>query len=269
MKFRNCLYSVSAGYGNIVPKTVQGRLFCVVYALIGIPGTCLTLKAIGDKITELFTELITTFEKRLLKRPHPQNVQMKVALTTIFLTVVFLLPLMALVVKVRHEEWTYIECFYFTFITLSTIGFGDYLPQFKRDADYILVLLAFVGLAFVSSIFCSMNNVLEQYGVSARVVRSLREKNAKNADKSTNEKSLDDDHALLEAKGKLACNSNGLMDTTSNNNTEDLQNNLKVIDENIDLDVPLSGFGRNSFTEGPIMENRKRESSISLGMFTC
>ena len=28
-----------AGYGNIVPKTVQGRLFCVLYPLIGIPGT--------------------------------------------------------------------------------------------------------------------------------------------------------------------------------------------------------------------------------------
>ena len=39
---------VSAGYGNIVPKTVQGRLFCVLYALIGIRGTCLTLKAVGD-----------------------------------------------------------------------------------------------------------------------------------------------------------------------------------------------------------------------------
>ena len=136
-----------------MPKTVLGRLFCVVYALIGIPGTCLTLKSIEDKITDLFTELITIFEKRLLKRPRPQNVELKVALTTIFLTVIFLLPLMALVVKVRHGEWSYIECFYFTFTTLSTIGFGDYLPQFKKDADYILVVLAFVGLAFVSSIF--------------------------------------------------------------------------------------------------------------------
>ena len=71
---------------------------------------------------------------------------------------------------------------------MSTTGFGDYLPQFKNNDDYSLVLLAFVGLAFVSSIFCSMNNVLaEQYGVSGRVVRSLREKNAK---KSSEEKTV-------------------------------------------------------------------------------
>ena len=96
---------------------------------------------------------------------------------------------MALLVHVRHKEWSYIECFYFTFTTLSTIGFGDYLPQFKNNADYSLVLLAFVGLAFVSSIFCSMNNVLaEQYGVSGRIVRSLREKNAKNNNNNNNNK---------------------------------------------------------------------------------
>ena len=255
------------GYGNIVPKTVQGRLFCVLYALIGIPGTCLTLKAIGDKITEIFTELIIIFENRLLKKTRPEKMELKVTLTTIFLTVIFLLPLMALVVKVRHNEWTFIECFYFTFTTLSTIGFGDYLSQFKQDADYILVLLAFVGLAFVSSIFCSMNNVLEQYGVSARIVRSLREKNE---DKSTDEKPLDEKNALLETKETFKCDSSEIVNAASaNNNTVDLPKNLKVIEENTELDLPLSGSGRNSFTEETTMDNRKRGSSISLGMFTC
>ena len=106
--------------------------------------------------------------------------ELKVALTTILVSGLCLLPLMALLVHVRHKEWSYIECFYFTFTTLSTIGFGDYLPKFKNNTDYSLVLLAFVGLAFVSSIFCSINNVLaEQYGVSGRVVRSLCGKNAK------------------------------------------------------------------------------------------
>ena len=111
-----------AGSGNIVPKTLQGRLFCVLYALIGLPWTCLTLKSIGDKITELFINLITNFEKRILKRSHlTQKVELKVALTTTVVTVVCL-------VYFRHKEWSYIECFYFTFTTLSTIGVGNYLP---------------------------------------------------------------------------------------------------------------------------------------------
>ena len=90
----------------------------------------------------------------------------------------------------RETQGSYIECLYFTFTTLSTTGFGDYLPQFKDNADYSLVLLAFVGPAFVLSIFCSMNNVLaEQYGVKGRVVRSMREKNTI-AKKSSEEKTV-------------------------------------------------------------------------------
>ncbi|XP_070576747.1 potassium channel subfamily K member 18-like [Ptychodera flava] len=30
------------------------------------------------------------------------------------------------------EDWTYFECFYFSFITLSTIGFGDYVPEHQK-----------------------------------------------------------------------------------------------------------------------------------------
>ena len=102
----------------------------------------------------------------------------------------------------RETQGSYIECLYFTVTTLSTTGFGDYLPQFKNNADYSLVLLAFVGLAFVLSIFCSMNNVLaEQYGVSGRVVRSLREKNAK---KSSEEKTVMKNE-------QSACNGNEIM----------------------------------------------------------
>ena len=71
-----------AGFSSIVPKTLEGRLFCVLYALIGLPGTCLTLKSTGDKITDLFINLITNFEKHVLERSHlSQKVELKVALT--------------------------------------------------------------------------------------------------------------------------------------------------------------------------------------------
>lgn len=253
-----------SGYGNIVPKTSVGRMFCVVYALFGIPGTCLTLKAVGDKIAELFTRIIINFEKRILKRPHPKKVETKVALTTIVITVFLLLPLMSLIVKVRHDQWSYIECFYLTFITLSTIGFGDYLPHFEKDFDYILVLAAFVGLAFVSSIFCSMNTVLEQYGVSVRVLRSLREKNA--------EKAVEDEgEGVLQSQNNLTCGTNGLQDATSSTKkTEDLQNNLKVIGENRELDMAQLSNRNSLITEEDVkVEYRKRGSSISLGIFRC
>ncbi|EDO37267.1 predicted protein, partial [Nematostella vectensis] len=115
------------GYGNIVPKTFGGRLFCIFYALLGIPGTCLTLKAIGDKISEKLCALIKFLEMRVLKRPRPQHLELKTAVTSIVMAVCVVLPLLASVVYYRKSEWTYFNCLYFTFITLSTIGYGDFL----------------------------------------------------------------------------------------------------------------------------------------------
>ena len=165
-------------------------------------------------------------------------------------------------VYVRHEELSYIKCFQFTFTTLSTIGFADYLPQFRNNADYSLVLLAFVGLAFVSSIFCSMNNVLDQYGVRARVVRSLRKKNAR---KSSKEKSSNNNE-------QLPCNGNEIMtEAYSDGRKGDLNNSLLKTagDSTKQDDVPISGSGRKSFAEETTMKSKQRESSISLGIFTC
>ena len=144
---------------------------------------------------------------------------------------------------------------------MSTIGVGDYLPQFKNNTDYSLVLLAFVGLAFVSSIFCSMNNVLEQYGISARVMRSLREKNAK---KSSEEKSSNNNELL-------PCNGSEIMtEAYSDGKKGDLNNSLlKTGDSTKQDNVPISGSGRNSFVDETTMKSKKRESSITLGIFTC
>ena len=87
---------------------------------------------------------------------------------------------------------------------------------------------------------------------------------------SEDEKSPGDDNALLETKEKLACDSNNLMDATAgNDNAKDLRKSLQVMEENTNGGFPLTSSGRNSFAEGTTGENRKRESSISLGIFTC
>ena len=96
-----------AGYGNIVPITVQGRLFCVLYALIGMPWTCLTRKSIGDKITELFTKLITNrllWETRFEKITSDWKSGAKSYVDIDCVSVVCLLSLMALLHGLRETQ---------------------------------------------------------------------------------------------------------------------------------------------------------------------
>lgn len=164
-----------SGYGNLVPQTFGGRLFCIIYAFIGIPGTCLTLKVIGEAIYDMGANLIKLVEERLLKRRRVLNIELKTVIFNLVLTLIVVLPLCSLIVYAREEKhWTYFECFYFTFITLSTIGYGDYVPYFGDTLDFLLVFVALLGVAFVSSILCSLNNLYEAYGLSNRVVKSIK-----------------------------------------------------------------------------------------------
>lgn len=38
-----------------------------------------------------------------------------------------------LLLLTRRESWTYFESFYFVFITMTTIGFGDFVPVRKQQ----------------------------------------------------------------------------------------------------------------------------------------
>ena len=105
--------------------------------------------------------------------------------------------------------------------------------------------------------------LLKQYGVSARVVRSLYmcEKNAK---KSSEEKPSNNNE-------QLPCNVNEIMaEAYSDGKKGDLNNSLLKTGDSTKQDgVLISGSGRKSFAEETTMRSEKRESSISLGIFTC
>lgn len=48
------------GYGNIVPKTFEGRLFCIIFAIIGIPFTLTVIADYGN----LFANSVSLIAKK-------------------------------------------------------------------------------------------------------------------------------------------------------------------------------------------------------------
>ncbi|KAF4514083.1 UNVERIFIED_CONTAM: hypothetical protein B566_EDAN018970, partial [Ephemera danica] len=67
------------------------------------------------------------------------------------------------------EDWTFFEGFYFCFITMTTIGFGDLVPQ---EPEYMLICTMYilVGLALTSTI---IELVRRQYAQSWRRMKEL------------------------------------------------------------------------------------------------
>uniref|UniRef100_A0A8C9Q3R8 2P domain potassium channel Talk-1 n=1 Tax=Spermophilus dauricus TaxID=99837 RepID=A0A8C9Q3R8_SPEDA len=149
------------GYGNLAPSTEAGQVFCVFYALVGIPLNVVFLNHLG---TGLRAHLATLerWEDQPRRSQTPSSPLLQVLGLALFLIlgtlVVLIFPPMAFS---RVEGWSFGEGFYFAFITLSTIGFGDYVVGTDPSKHYISVyrslaavwiLLGLAWLALVLSL---------------------------------------------------------------------------------------------------------------------
>lgn len=69
------------------------------------------------------TPAISTFEV-----DDEFNLPVSVAFTILLIYIFF-----GATIYSAWEEWTFFESFYFVFISMSTIGFGDFVPQVRFD----------------------------------------------------------------------------------------------------------------------------------------
>ncbi|KAM8777759.1 potassium channel subfamily K member 16 [Rhynchonycteris naso] len=117
------------GYGNLAPSTKAGQVFCVFYALVGIPLNVVFLNHLG---TGLRGHVAT------LERWGDQPRRSQILGLALFLTLGTLIVLVFPPMVFSHVEgWSLGEGFYFAFITLSTIGFGDYVVGTDPSKHYI------------------------------------------------------------------------------------------------------------------------------------
>ncbi|KAM4835758.1 potassium channel subfamily K member 5 [Thomomys bottae] len=140
------------GYGNVAPKTSTGRLFCVFYGLFGVP-LCLTwISALGKFFGGRAKRLGQFLTRRGVSLRKAQ-----ITCTAIFIgwgvLVHLVIPPFVFMVT---EEWKYIEGLYYSFITISTIGFGDFVAGVNPSANYhalyryFVELWIYLGLAWLS-----------------------------------------------------------------------------------------------------------------------
>ncbi|KAL4624256.1 potassium channel subfamily K member 16-like [Arapaima gigas] len=130
------------GYGNLSPSTVSGQVFCVFYALCGIPLNLAFL----NQLSKCLSVYLGRLEWGVLPAGSQKQTR-EVFLVASFLvlgTVLFLILPPVLFSYV--ERWTYGESFYYAFITLSTIGFGDYVVGTDPQKHYICVYRSLAGV---------------------------------------------------------------------------------------------------------------------------
>lgn len=175
------------GYGHIFPVTTWGQIVCIIYALLGIPLTGLTLRSIGNRISEFIAANIKALDRRFYNR-ETEKLEIKTAVVAFgCLLVIIFIPAIGFSLI---EDWAYMEAVYFCFITLTTIGFGDFVPGVQnKHQEYLVVVLEFLnlfymvlGLAVMSGVIVSISGVIEEktknFGVDPlEALRNIRVEN--------------------------------------------------------------------------------------------
>jgi len=144
----------TVGYGHISPGTTNGKIFCILYSLIGIPLLLVFMTQIGDWMAVTFRWLYSRILCRWCRARRrdaelPPGIDRKskglaydevgkerymptdlvMVPITVNLILIFTFIFMGALAFAAWEDWDPIASAYFCFITLTTIGFGDLYPQ--------------------------------------------------------------------------------------------------------------------------------------------
>ncbi|XP_072847583.2 potassium channel subfamily K member 17 [Pogona vitticeps] len=160
-------FSVSAvttiGYGNLSPTTEVAQILCIFFALFGIPLNVILLNRIGQLMLSGVQQCAFHLSEKFHWKRGANVLTRTCALVAGLLLFLLLPPLLFTAI----EGWTYEEGFYYSFITLSTIGFGDYVIGMNPERSYpawyknVVSLWILFGMAWLALIINLCISLLE------------------------------------------------------------------------------------------------------------
>ncbi|KAM5129337.1 potassium channel, subfamily K, member 16-like [Mantella aurantiaca] len=178
------------GYGTIAPRTAGGQMFCVAYALFGIPFNIIVLSQAGKVLSQWCKRFGKILVKRGLKKKRAK------VLTIIFFLVMGIIVFLGIppLIFKYTECWTYREGVYYAFISLSTIGFGDYVVgsgqkcthPFKGYRALVYFWIVF-GLAWLSLLINLLTSLIEdtEKKIAKDLLKKVKQRKEKHQEKAS------------------------------------------------------------------------------------
>jgi len=168
------------GYGTYTPSTEAGRLFCIFYALLGIPCFVIMTTIISEAILNtvrlvIKDSILEGVERGWLKTtPRFSISTLSLATLSVFVTIFVLSWAGAFSI---YNGWSYLDSVYFGIVTVTTIGFGDMVPEGNAlmAAEHVLYMCYFVfGLISMGTLITAVQKKVVEY--QSRHNKKLRSK---------------------------------------------------------------------------------------------
>lgn len=153
---------------------ISKSLICHFFFQVGIPLGLVMFQSIGERLNK-FASVIIRRAKRASGARCTDATEMNLMLATGMLSSIIITTGAA--VFSRYEGWSYFDSFYYCFVTLTTIGFGDYVALQNDQAltqkpGYVALSLVFIlfGLAVVAA---SINLLVLRFMTMSVTLKSI------------------------------------------------------------------------------------------------
>ncbi|VDK84478.1 unnamed protein product [Litomosoides sigmodontis] len=150
----------TVGYGNIVPTTDASKLFCIFYTLVGVPLLFLSLTNIGQFIAEGYWIFLASLQRtQYVDAPDERRLPLSIVVTLLLTHSV----IGGFLFHFWIDQMPVIPAIYFSFVSITTIGYGDITPTPNNALQtLIIVLYLAIGMVIMSTFVASVYNYLRK-----------------------------------------------------------------------------------------------------------
>ncbi|CAL8334585.1 unnamed protein product [Boreogadus saida] len=170
MFFANTLVT-TVGYGHSTPLSDMGKAFSILYALIGVPFTMLVLTASVQRLMYPLVYAPQALFQRSGLDPRPASQLHFALLLAAVLLCLFVAP--AFVFRAIEGSWSFLDAVYFCFMSLCTVGLGDFVPGEQPGQKYrslykvVVMVYLFVGLMMMYLLLRAFHKMADLHGLTS------------------------------------------------------------------------------------------------------
>ena len=160
-----------------MPSTSTGKVLTIIYSGFGIAMCLSTFIKFGNviAITTHNTYVLVKFHitrafRAQRSRPPAPASQLKDVSTTFLLVLNIVYIFLGAALLDYYNDLSFLDCYYFLVITMSTIGFGDIYPD--RRNQILCIGLTCFGLGLMATLFTKLRKFI-QHHIEVKLMRYL------------------------------------------------------------------------------------------------